>query len=216
MKCTQKMKLILFNILILISTGLTAQTDLGIGLVSINYDDQTILQLYNDTTDTKAAKTIEFFNDPNIGIWNIKNIESNREWLKPEVLELEFSVFTFRCLNKSADWLEIIANNKSGKTYWIKNNNLTGFKTWENFLKGMVSIAQLPKDVQKISVLPSYDSETIEYRGEEESFQVKSMKEEWIEIYTEYIPEHFDEYLESGWIRWREGNRLLIQYYITY
>jgi hypothetical protein len=45
------------------------------------------------------------------------------------------------------------------------------------------------------------------------------MNGDWIEIFTaDYCDESYTDSktkIESGWIKWRQGNKLLIEYYIT-
>ena len=72
--------------LILFSTQVYSQTDLGIGLVSIDFDDKTVLEFYSDTIECKPVKVIEFFDDRAINSWNIKELDKQKKWLKPEVL----------------------------------------------------------------------------------------------------------------------------------
>ncbi|QTY27906.1 hypothetical protein [Flavobacterium sp. CS20] len=212
------MRLLIINILLLFSTQVWSQTDLGIGLVSINFDDKTVLKFYSDTLESKPEKIVEFFNDKTINSWNIKDLKKQQEWLKPEILWLDYFEFTFRCLTPTDKWIEVIVNNETGKSYWIENTELTEFKNWEEFLKNMFGVARLPDFKQSIKTKPTENVADIKYQGTD-CFVVKSMKGDWIEIST---PDHCDDsYTEStttinsGWIRWRKGNKLLIDYFTT-
>lgn len=213
-----KMKTLLTNILFLLTTNLWSQTDLGIGLVAINFDDKTILHFYYNPDDKQPAKTIEFFNDQTINSWNIRHLEKNKEWLKPEILWLDYSSFVFRCLKVKDNWLKIIVNNENGSTLWLRKSDLTIFKDWETFLEAMFGVSRLPNEKQKIKTLPNDNSEEIKYQGQD-CFQVKSMKGDWIEIFTaDYCDEGYTDSktkIKSGWIRWRQGNKLLIDFFTT-
>ncbi len=113
-------KLITVLFLIGFAVVCNAQTDLGIGLVSINFDDKAVIDFYAKPDDKQKAKTIQSFYDKSINNWNIKNLEAQKQWLKPETLWLDYSTFNFRCKSKSKDWYEVIVNNQTGKTFWIK------------------------------------------------------------------------------------------------
>ncbi|MCK4979581.1 MAG: hypothetical protein KAS62_04250, partial [Candidatus Delongbacteria bacterium] len=145
-------------------------------------------------------------------------LEKQREWLKPEALSLDYSAFTFRCVEEKDNWLEVIVNNENGKTYWLKKTDLTIFYSWENYLKEMFGIERIPDQPQKIRTSPNDDSEEIDYEGQD-CFVVRSMKGDWIEIttpgYCDKIFTDFKTPIKTGWIRWREGNKLLINYFIT-
>ena len=211
------MKQIITSLLLLLNFNLFSQTDLGIGIVSINFDSKTGLNFYQNTSDKSPSKTLQFFDDPEIKSWNICDLEQQKDWLQPESLWLDYHSFNFRVVEKNADWYRVIVNNENGKTMWLENSEITDFQNWEEYLKNMFSISRLPQADQKVLKSPISGAPEIPYHGPD-CFQVKNMKGEWIEIFT---PEHCGEYtdstpeIKSGWIRWRTGNELIIEYFIT-
>ncbi|UZR97521.1 hypothetical protein [Chondrinema litorale] len=203
-----------FYFLYLLSFLLTfnkVETSIGIGLVKVDFDDKTVLNFYENKGDVNPIKRIEFFNDEKIQSWNIRDLKVHQQWLRPEVLWLNYYSFVFRCISDSNDWFEVLVNQDSGQTYWIKKQDILIFNTWEEYLKSMFSIARLSTEKQSIWESPSFNSQEIEYEGED-CFQVKSMKGEWIEIYT---PSHCIDknIIKKGWIRWRDNNKILVEYY---
>ena len=212
------MKTLLTYILLFLTTNLLGQTDLGVGLVSINFDDKTTLHFYATPNDKEPKKTIQFFNDQTINSWNIRDLDKQKEWLNPEILWLDYSQFVFRCLKVQDSWLKVMVNNETEETFWLKKSSLTTFSDWENYLKEMFGVARLPDQQQKIRRLPTDNSEEIIYYGQD-CFQVKSMKGDWIEIFTaDYCDESYTDSkikIKSGWIKWRQGNKLLIDYFAT-
>ncbi len=209
------MKTLLTNLFLFLTSNLLAQTDLGLGLVSIHFDDNTTLHFYTTPNDKEPIETIQFFNDQTINSWNIQDLEL-KEWLSPERLMLEDSQFVFRCITVQDNWLKVIVNTENGESLWLKKSDLTKFVNWGDYLVEMFSVARLPDQNQKIRSLPTDISEEINYQGQD-CFQVKSMKGDWIEIFTaEYCDESYTNSttkLKSGWIKWREGNKLLIEYF---
>jgi hypothetical protein len=192
------------------------QVTLGTGVVKIEFDDKTIINFYTKPTDKVHSKRIEFFHDKEINSWNIKNLKTEQTWLKPEVLWLDYSQFNFRCKSTNDEWLELIVNNDNGQTYWIKKNKATIFLTWEDYLKEMFAVDRLADHKQMIRKLPSDTADEIKHNGRD-CFQVKSLKGDWIEIFT---TDHCDEgknksEIKGGWIKWRRGDELLIKYYTT-
>lgn len=185
------MKLKFIAILFFLSIAVLAQTNLGIGLISIHYNDKTILHFYSSIKDKKAEKIVTFFNDKIIDSWNIKNFDEQKKWLKPEMLWLDYDFFVFRCVKQENGWFQIIVNNENGKIYWLKKSEITRFKSWENYLKEMFGVERLTSKSQNIKKLPNKNSETIIYSGND-CFQVKSMKGDWIEIFTaDYCDESY-------------------------
>jgi hypothetical protein len=69
---------------------------------------------------------------------------------------------------------------------------------------------------QKIRKQPTDNADEIRYEGKD-CFQVKSLQGDWIEIFT---PNYCDEKgetieIQSGWIKWKQGDELVIHYYPT-
>ena len=209
----------MINLIFLLTYTLTVgQVDLGTGVVSIHFDDKTVVNFFDSPIDLIPKKTLQFFEDKSIKSWNIRDIEEHKTWLKPEVLWLDYSSFVFRCVNIKDDWFEVIVNNEDGSKYWINRNNITEYKTWETYLKEMFSIARLSNKTQNIRRLPNDNSEIDEYKGRD-CFQVKSTRGDWIEIFTpDYSKDGSygnETNISSGWIKWKSGNDLLIEYHIT-
>ena len=189
---------------------------LGTGIIKIEFDDKTVVDFYKRPTDKTFTKRIEFFDDKSINSWNIKNLGREQTWLKPEVLWLDYSQFNFRCKSTNGEWLELIVNNDNGQTYWIKKNKTTIFLTWEEYLKQMFAVERLADYKQKIREQPSDMADYIRYEGRD-CFKVKSLKGDWIEISTTDNCDNGQSksQIKSGWIKWRRGNKLLINYYTT-
>jgi len=198
-------------------TPILAQNDLGVGLVSVNFNVETILHFYERPGAANTARTVRFFNDESISSLSIRDLESVQKWLKPESLWLDYYSFVFRCRSKRAGWFEVIVNNDSGQTYWVRESKFLEFQTWNQFLKGMFSIARSSSYPQKILRRPESRSLEIKYRGRD-CFDVKSMRGDWVEIRAAAQcddAEGAGPLFRSGWIRWKRGNRLLVDYFIT-
>lgn len=212
------LKTIITTIILLFSFSLicNAQTEIGIGIVSIDSDSKPIVRFYKNPNDKKAVRTVEFFDDKSINSFNIKNLETQKVWLRPEAFRSEYPAFSFRCKSKTRNWYEVIVNNKNGKSLWIKKERFTKLLSWETYLKNTYVIERLAKYKQPIRKFPATDSTKIRYAGQD-CFQVKSMKGEWLEIYTsDFCRSGYGEpektTIKSGWIKWKNGNTLLIDY----
>ena len=189
-----------------------SQSPLGIGLVKIEFDDKTVIDFFDSPEFSNKLKTIEFFNDKSINSWNIKDLDIHKkEWLSPETLWLDYSQFSFRCKTKIEDCYEIYVSDT--KTMWIKATDYTHFTTWETYLKEMFSIERLNPKEQEIYSRPYSKSAII--KATEECFKVKQLSKngEWIEIETANHCETEEKI--TGWIQWRDGDKILIDYHTT-
>ena len=208
---------VVLTILILIPlTRCYGQMPLGTGVVKIAFDGKTVIDFYKHPTDKAHFKRVEFFNDIEINSWNIKNLEIEKAWLNPEIIWLDYSQFNFRCKSTTTDWLELIVNNEPGLTLWIKRTKATTYLTWEQYLKDASQVDRLKETKQKIRKRPNDNADEIKYERQD-CFQVKSMQGDWIEIFTPDTCDEVDEKskVKSGWIKWRDGDRLLIEYYTS-
>lgn len=195
-----------FTLIFLTSFG---QSEIGIGIVSINFDDKTKIEFYDTSDLNKSLKTVEFFNDESIKSWNIKNLDNHKDWLKPESMWLDYGQFRFRCKTKESNCYEVYVSES--KTMWIENKDFTEFLNWEAYLINMFNVELKDISTQNIYSKPFDKSEIIEWKAN--CFKVKQMQKEWIEIET---AEHCkSEKKISGWVKWRNGNEILINYFPT-
>ncbi|MEZ0005058.1 hypothetical protein ABH942_000401 [Flavobacterium sp. 28YEA47A] len=198
---------------ILFTLNAAAQSDLGIGIVTIKFTGNTVLNLYTAAYDKEPKEVIEFYQDEVTGSPDIKNIETVEKWLKPEGFFLDYDQLIFRCKSEERFWIEIIVNNETGESYWIRKTKSVDLDTWDGFLKNafMVSRNSFP---QEIKTQPSDAARTIPFE-DEDCFQVKSMKGDWIQIFTAPHCDETSNPIKSGWIRWKEGNEILIDYFLA-
>ena len=194
--------------------SIAAQAELGIGLVDIDFDDKTVIHFYDTPHARSPARTLRFLDDKSINGWNIVDLPSIRKWLEPESLWLEYSSLVFRCRSRRAGWMQVIVNNGTGKSYWVRAAPNLQFKTWEAFLKGMFSVARAKRFPQKILARPVVGSRAVRSVGRD-CFDVMKMSGDWIQVRQAGHCEGTDRSFRSGWLRWRRGNSLLIEYFIT-
>jgi len=192
-----------------------SQTSLGIGIVWIDFDDKTVVELYDTPTDRNPVRKIVFFYDIQANSSSIRDFNKDKKWLKPELIWLEYSQFNFRCKSQNENWFEVIVNNEDGSTLWIKRNDESKFERWDEYLKHMYAVTRLNNKTQSIYESLSEDSKKIEYEGRD-CFKVRNVKDEWIEIYSaDYCDQKGRTIVKSGWVKWRSGDALLIKYYTT-
>lgn len=193
------------------------QAELGNGLIKLNLKGKTKIELFSSTNDNIFSKKIEIDFDTIAKAYNLKKPKAGEGWLKPEVLWLGNISVVFRCKSKKDKWFEIVVNNETGKTFWIKNNNVK-FLEWYTFLEEMFLIRRKSSYPQKIRKQPFDTSVEIDYMGED-CFKMKRMSGDWIEIYSPaycfvgYKKSKVE--IRSAWIKWKSGNILLIDYFLT-
>jgi hypothetical protein len=171
------------NILIIIQTLFALSTfgQLGGGIVSVAFNENTRIDFYSDTLNSSPDKQIMFFLDESIKGYNIRQIETKKEWLKPQSLWLDYNFFFFRCIQQTDNFYKVIVNNQTGLAYWINKADFLSFQNWEQFLIGVLTVSR--NNDQDIKAKPDSDSKTIDFTAED-CFHVVKMEGDWIEITT--------------------------------
>ena len=202
------------QIIIQILIALPAFGQLGEGIVRFAFDENTRIDFYTDTSDSSPERLIQFFFDESTRSYNIRDIEIKKEWLNPQAIWLDYDFFFFRCIQQTDNFYKVVTNNQTGLAYWVKKADFITYQNWEQFLLGVLTISR--NTDQDIKLEPDSDSPKIDFIAED-CFHVVKMKGDWIEITTNGICKDEDlttGKLTSGWIRWREGEKLLIDYFL--
>jgi len=190
-----------------------AKTELGIGVIVIDFSENTVVEFYDSPElNLKPVKSIMFYDDHVNQVWKIKNMETHKSWLKPEAYNPLYDLLAFRCISKKDGWIEVMVNNNTGQTFWIKSSDITLFSDWLTFLQKGKCISRGKTEVQ-ILEKPEENAKQIEFNGKD-CFGIKSMKDEWIEITIPMEDKKGDSEEKTGWMKWKNGNDLLIKYSI--
>lgn len=215
-RCAQvkqsKMKSLTTIILVFIHIVCYCQREIGI--LSVDFDEQIQIDFYETSALEKKLETIRFFQDKSINSLNIENLESHKDWLQPETLWLDYYRLNFRVKSVKEGCYEIYVSDK--RTMWIKDKEFTDFLFWEEYFKQMFAITRKDPTEQKVYERPDLQAKKIKYSAGEDCFNVKSLTGDWIEIFTpKHCTDETSNELKSGWIRWKDGNKLLINYFPT-
>lgn len=135
-------------------------------------------------------------------------IESAPPWLFPEHLKLDYDLFLFKAVSVSTDFVEVEVNKATGLTSFV-DRRAGQLKYWPDFLLSVNSVELLEPQTQKIHLKPLKHSSsvTIEY-----SFlKPVRIKGSWMSV--KLLNEDFAP-VGTGWIVWKNGERLLIKYSI--
>ena len=100
---------------------------------------------------------------------------------------------------------------------WTKADTVKQFIKWQTFL--LTSISSINKNDFNLDIktLPSDKGTTIKKMESTDCFKVLEVKGDWIKIKTntELECSESKKPVKSGWIRWRQHNRLTIGYALT-
>lgn len=193
----------------------SGQVSIGIGIVWIEFDGPTTIDFYKTPDDNVYSKRLVIFDDPVVDGLNLKDYHKHKNWLQPEVMRLEYYHFSLRCKSQTENWLEVIVNNENGSTLWLKRSDQTKFQPWKEYLMSMFGIARLSPRTQGIYEAPDESAKKMGSQGKD-CFRVRDMKGDWIEIFSsDECDSKKRTEIKSAWIKWKDGEKILIDYNTT-
>ena len=95
----------------------------------------------------------------------------------------------------------------TGDIYFVSKAEAK-FVSWEAFLSNTTGVTNLNWELNPLQEMPSEQSKVISTKDRKATYQVISVKGDWVEIRNEYDTH------EKGWIRWRKADSLLIEVYL--
>jgi hypothetical protein len=184
------------------------------GLVQIESRSNYSIQFYKTAQDTAAVHTIQMVFDT--FSFSMRDRDEVLTWFRPEAYWPEYMPLTMRCRSKTKDRMEVVVNKETNETLWIKNNALVKYLTWPEYLQNMYAIDRSDPATNPIHIQPDTLSPILEYTGRD-FFSVDSISGDWMKISTPIYADSDDIKIriQAGWIRWRDGNKILITYYPT-
>lgn len=196
----------------------------GIGKVVVKFesnlhnDKPYILNFYRSDSENELEKTVEIkWNDNDGGFVMTTNIEFIK--VKDFYLEEPHYILMFNCLREINGFYEVIINIDTKETMWIKKQSTIQLKLWDKFLQSVVCLSALDTQTNRIRLKPDDNSKVAIENVKDECWEVIKVKGEWLNIRCFVIDfDMLDEKYKNfnGWLRWRDNNELLIEYYLAY
>ncbi|QWG09901.1 hypothetical protein [Flammeovirga kamogawensis] len=211
------------NILTEVDTSNFVTSNYGIGKVLLSYDgdlhrgNSYHLEFYESpNSTTEPSERLELnWNEENRGYVQVKG--------KPFIKITDYYIdepdyiIHFNCLGYQNGFYEVVVNEKLHKTLWIKESDKFVFETWTEYLKSTICVSQL--SIKNNPARALADSSANIVFEEEMCWVVLDFKGNWINV--KYSP--FDKDMEvqenknfRAWIKWRDEDKLLIKYYLSY
>ncbi len=193
---------------LVIPSVLFSQVDMPMGFFKPNIAEETVLYLYAEESlnakpgDKNPTDSITF---KKLG-YNIV-MDHYPEWFEPVMEKLDYNIFYISVKKLGSSYVEIIANEETGKTTYVESH--TGqFVTWEEFLLKMHSV-EFASEGQKLFDNPMVKSAGKVY-SQHTFFRPKYVQGDWMQV--EVLGDDFEPTGQRGWLRWRKDNQLLIRY----
>jgi hypothetical protein len=189
-----------------------------------------IIAFVYDEDNLKRENGLIHIYDEFGNIWNTINYYSDSKESMSKPVN-EFHPYSFRasdfelkmrCTRKSNDWYEVIVQDESSpkvKKYIKANDPLFKFQTWEKYI---LNFSWVVFDQEKNPIFQSPNGKKKDVLlSKEMRFAPIGMKGDWIKIRLDKNsdnntkikqPQKTDENI-SGWIKWRNGDEILVYEY---
>lgn len=153
-------------------------------------------------TEISQSVNVVFFND-NGTVWD--GLENDFE---PFSWHPDYEGLALRCIEMQNDTCKVIVNEnlKIEKKYPLENKGLV-FQTWEEHILSVFSVGF---DLISNPPLerPSKDSRELIHYDKDEFYHPSQIKGDWLQV--KWGSEGDWKY---GWIRWKDGQKLLVELY---
>lgn len=205
--------------------GENLTADLGIGIVYVDSGDSSpedaVIKIYNDSTlkDQYVA-------------WHYYEEERPSKAACPKYYYPDYAIFNFVCLNKTEKYYKILINYDQVK--YLPRIKEYQFVTWEDYILRSFGIHRLsPREnksiaYQPVRVKPMEQSDSIKLPTGYELLCPDEIKGDWVKVRYDcfyakndtYEGQPCHDYIDkcnnplTGWLKWKEGNKVLIGIYL--
>jgi hypothetical protein len=127
-------------------------------------------------------------------------------WFAPELVKLDYELLHLRARTLTRYWIEVVVNQKTGETRWV-DRQAVRFAEWPTFLLEVFAVEVIHPNSNPVRARPDKRSPVLSTARA--SLRPLAIQGDWMQVSTDGLA---DKIVPTGWIRWRDGNRLLVEY----
>ncbi len=182
------------------------EPNLGIGVVSINYvnntDKNRNIDFFLSSESKPSTVSLEYIDE--------QLREDNGEfYIKPLEYMPTPGRILFRCIGETKQMYQVVLNESTKEVNWLKKETMIEFHSWLSYLKGSQCIENYLVS-NPLRKKPRFNSDTIVTDNDCTKFEINRMKGEWIKVSMSYMCEQGVDELISGWIKWCNGDEIIV------
>ena len=204
----------------LIDTSAFIKKNYGIGKVRLIFDrigsiKNFTYSLYSQPSQTSEKKDMKLmWNEDNNGYVEAVNDEIIK--IRDYHIDEPYYIILFDCLKEKNGFYEIVINEKTRDTKWIKSSETVIFEPWSVFLQNVVCVSQIDTINNPVRREPHENSEIIS--NSDGCWDIENMNDVWIKVkYSEIDFDLSDPKINEfhGWIKWRDNDKFIIHYFLA-
>jgi hypothetical protein len=180
-----------------------------IGLIVLNeqgYGKEDFIHFYNE--DGSLWYKFTYYYDESDGKFEYAN-----DNFRPFAFHPDYFLLALKCVSKANGRDEVIVNEETGLRKYVKANDpVLKLVTWEEHVMNVFAVAFNREDNSPLEA-PSGQMKKVALSNAEPFFQPIEIKGEWLKVKwkTTNEMERKEPKYDSGWIRWKEGESLLVE-----
>lgn len=181
---------------------------IGLGFFKRHFSETPILYFYGNLNyekpihDHPRMDSIVFTRTEYGGF----DISSAPPWLVPAHLKLDYDILYFRVVSVGRDFAEVIVNEQTQQTAYV-NRSAGTVLYWHDFFLNVFAVEFPEGKQQPIRIKPLSHASAV--NTSYEFLSPLEIQDEWMRV--QLMDENVN-LVGSGWIQWRSGNKLLIEY----
>lgn len=178
----------------------------SIGIITLSepHDGNKFIEFLNN--DDSVWYKLKFHYDDSNGKWDYPNPEFMIVSFHPD-----YYLFNVKCIRELGSFYEVEVNHESGLTKKMRKSELIKLISWEDYVLNVFSIGF---DDKLNPICENKEGNTLEINlSDEVIFQPVEIQGEWMKI--KWSKDFFVENpkFDYGWVKWKEGNKIIIELY---
>jgi hypothetical protein len=190
------------------------ELELGVGVIINNpehdiYITKDTIVIYND--DQSVFATITPFNYKLEIEGKSYSYHEKKDTFSPRVFEPDYNLISFYCLGINEKGYRVLINDTTEKI--LLKSDLFKFEPWHvHLLKGYI---EFDSSTNPIRIRPDDTSPLLDKEYSNYTFIAERVKGDWLKIRCKSGCPDCDEKLFFGWIKWKNGENIIIRVLYT-
>lgn len=125
-------------------------------------------------------------------------------WLLPEVLDIDRGRIAFRIETLAGEWMRVVANRADGRTAWIRRDRAE-ILSWPEVV--LLFLVTVDPETNPLRTRPTREAPILATTPPDWRLRPLAVRGDWLLVSTLGLADRIP---PSGWVRWTDGERLLV------
>ncbi|MCB9182978.1 MAG: hypothetical protein H6591_03595 [Flavobacteriales bacterium] len=135
------------------------------------------------------------------------SIDAAPPWFVPAHLKLDHDLLLLRAITMSASWVEVVVNEGDGRTAWVERAQ-GELRLWPDFILAVATVEVIDPVANPMRTKPM-EQASIRADGTSALLTPLAVQGDWLLVRAHGSSHTLD---TTGWVRWRKGDSLLVNY----